>query len=408
MRRFLTDNAPWLAAGGMLTFGSSFGQTYFIALFAAEIRGTFELSHAAWGGAYALGTLASAALVLIFGGLADRWPAPSFALLVLAGLALSCLALSALPAAWMLPAVICGLRFFGQGMLPHLAMVLAGRWFVAARGRAVSIMTLGFTAGEMVLPLIFVQLLALAGWRGSWAVAALIPVLLMPAIALLLRRSRQPKGRADEAETGSAGLDGRHWTRGEVVGHWLFWALMPAVLALPIFGTAFMFQQVHMIEQKGWDLATYFALFPLYPLSQIGFLMLGGMAVDRFGAGRVLSVALLPFAVATSVFAVGETVWVAVPGFVLIGAMMGLSAASLGALWPELYGTRHHGAVRSVASSTMVFGTALGPVLTGGLIDVGIAYEHQLLAITLYVVGVSAFAAWALTRARSGKTVDAA
>ena len=42
---FLRDNAPWLTAGVLLTFLSSFGQTYFISIFAGEIRDTFGLSH---------------------------------------------------------------------------------------------------------------------------------------------------------------------------------------------------------------------------------------------------------------------------------------------------------------------------------------------------------------------------
>ena len=50
---FLTRNAPWLGAGAMLTLLSSFGQTFFISIFAGEIRADFGLSHAAWGGIYA-------------------------------------------------------------------------------------------------------------------------------------------------------------------------------------------------------------------------------------------------------------------------------------------------------------------------------------------------------------------
>jgi predicted negative regulator of RcsB-dependent stress response len=40
MLRFLTENLRWLATGFLLAIGSSFGQTYFISLFAGEIRET--------------------------------------------------------------------------------------------------------------------------------------------------------------------------------------------------------------------------------------------------------------------------------------------------------------------------------------------------------------------------------
>ncbi len=57
---FLRDNAPWLSAGVLLTFLSGFGQTYFISVFAGEIRSEFGLSHGEWGGIYSLGTTVSA------------------------------------------------------------------------------------------------------------------------------------------------------------------------------------------------------------------------------------------------------------------------------------------------------------------------------------------------------------
>ena len=47
--RFLSENIQWLAAGILLTFLSSFGQTFFISIFAGEIRSTFGLSHGQWG-----------------------------------------------------------------------------------------------------------------------------------------------------------------------------------------------------------------------------------------------------------------------------------------------------------------------------------------------------------------------
>ena len=71
---FWRDNAPWLLFGFGLTLGSSFGQTWYISLYAAEIRATFALSHGEWGGLYTIATLASAALLIQAGRLADTMP----------------------------------------------------------------------------------------------------------------------------------------------------------------------------------------------------------------------------------------------------------------------------------------------------------------------------------------------
>jgi len=68
----------------------------------------------------------------------------------------------------------------------------------------------------------------------------------------------------------------------------------------------------------------------------------------------------------------------------LLGCSYGVSSAVFGAIWPELYGTRHLGAIRSIVSAAMVFASALGPGLTGWLIDHRIGFESQLLVMGVY------------------------
>ena len=61
---FLRDNALFLSSGALLTLISCFGQTFFISIFAGEIRAEFGLSHGEWGAAYSTGTLASAIVMV--------------------------------------------------------------------------------------------------------------------------------------------------------------------------------------------------------------------------------------------------------------------------------------------------------------------------------------------------------
>jgi MFS family permease len=68
----------------------------------------------------------------------------------------------------------------------------------------------------------------------------------------------------------------------------------------------------------------------------------------------------------------------------LLGISSGFTAAMSGALWPELYGSRHIGAIRSVAFALMVFSSAAGPGLVGVLIDAGVDFDHQLLVMSGY------------------------
>jgi MFS family permease len=143
----LRSETRWLSCGFVLMFWSSFGQTFYIALFAGHLKADLGLSDGQFGSLYAIGTLASACVLVWAGKLADRFPIRWLAAGVLGGLALTCLATASVTSAWMLGVVLFGLRFFGQGMTTHVAMTAMGRWFNRKRGRAVAIATLGFPVG---------------------------------------------------------------------------------------------------------------------------------------------------------------------------------------------------------------------------------------------------------------------
>ena len=72
-----------------------------------------------------------------------------------------------------------------------------------------------------------------------------------------------------------------------------------------------------------------------------------------------------------------------------MGVSYGFSSTLFGALWPELYGARHLGGIRSLIVAFMVFGTAMGPGLTGAMIDAGVSYTGQIAAMGVYCVLIS-------------------
>lgn len=399
MTAFLRENARWLAAGAMLTLSSSFGQTFFISIFAGEIRGEFDLSHGAWGGIYTLGTLASAVLMVFAGGLTDRFRVRHLSAVILVVLACICAAMAAVPGAWALPFLIFGLRFCGQGMLSHTASVGLGRWFARSRGRANAIIAMGFLSGEASFPFIFVILMGWIGWRGGWLVAACLALMFIPILRFLLSKERQPGNEVDSESM--PGMFGRHWTRGNALRHWLFWVAALAVASPSTFGTAYFFQQVHLTEIKGWSLAGFAALFPLYSAVSLASTFFFGGLADRFGTARIFPVTVLPAAIAFAVAAQGETLWAAALAFIFLGMMSGGFGTINGAFWPEYYGTRHLGSVRAIGTSVMVFGSAIGPGITGYLIDLGVDYRLQLMWMSGYFIVLACILAVSFHKART-------
>jgi len=395
---FLRANAPWLLAGFLLTFASSFGQTFFISVFAGEIRATFGLSHGQWGGIYALATTASAVVMLWAGSLTDRFRVRYIGLAVLLGLALTAVLMARVSDTWLLVGAIFLLRLFGQGLMGHTAMVAMARWFVASRGRAVSVAGLGVALGEALLPVTFVALLGYYDWRLLWLAAAMVLLALAPVLWALLRHERTPQSFF--AQAGSAGIGGRMWTRAQALRHPLFWLMVPALLGPAAWNTAFFFHQVHLAEAKGWGHVALVALFPLYTATSVATMLLAGWLVDRFGSRRLAPFYLLPLAGGYLVFAVAQGVPVGAAGMVLMGLSVGMHVTMMATLWPEVYGTQHLGAIRAMTAAVMVLGTALGPGITGWLIDLGISFPQQGYAIALYFAVASALAAFAMRSAR--------
>ena len=379
---FLVKNAPWLMAGALLTLLSSFGQTFFISIFAAEIQTEFSLSHGSWGGIYALGTTTSAVVMIWAGGLTDKFRVRTLGPAVLLLLAFACLLMAFNPYAWFLPIVIFALRLSGQGMTTHIALVAMARWFVAARGRALSISALGFSVGQAVLPIIFVMLLGVIDWRILWIFAAFISLAGVPLLIRLLRQERTPQSMANENP--SFGMDARFWTRIDAIRHPLFWCMVPSILGPSAFNTAFFFHQVHFAGLKDISHVTLVAQFPLYTAVSVGAMLLSGWGLDKVGTPRLIPFFQVPMIAAFIVFGLAENLYGIVIGFVMLGVTAGASATLPSAFWAEFYGTKYIGSVKALAAAVMVLGSAIGPGITGLLIDYNVGLEIQFYWIAAY------------------------
>jgi MFS family permease len=378
---FVRDNARWLAGGFLLTFFSSFGQTFFIALSAGSIRQEYGLSHGGFGTLYMMATLASALTLPRLGQIVDRYPVRTVTAIIVPVLALASVLMAFSRNVILLALAVYLLRLFGQGMMTHNAFTAMGRWFAAQRGRAISVVTLGHNAGEALFPVLFVSVAALVGWRNSWLLAAVALILVaMPAIAGLMRIERQPRSTDPQPR----GTQARDWTRREVIRDPMFYLLLIGVMAPGFIGTTIFFHQVYLVELRGWSLEVFASFFTAMAFTTIVFALVSGQLIDRFSAVALLPGFLLPLAAACIVLSIFEGQWSALVFMALLGISYGFSSTLFGAVWPEVYGIKYLGSVRAMTMAIMVFATAGGPGLTGFLIDQGVSYPAQIFAMGLY------------------------
>ena len=387
MMDFIRKNARWLFGGFLLTFFSSFGQTFFIGLSGEELRAKFSLTDGEFGLMYMTATLASAATLPFLGRTLDLMPGRRVILFVIPCLAAACILIAYAPSFLLALLALYLLRLFGQGMMTHTALTEIGRWFAAGRGRATSLVVPGHQAGEALLPASFVLISAAAGWQLTWVVAAALLILVaLPAVSFLFARERIPAENMTGMERERTARD---WTRAEVVRDPWFYALLVGVLAPPFIGTTVFFHQDYFIELRGYDPLAFAAAFPIMAVTTIVFSLICGGLIDRFGAVRILPFFLWPLVLASAAAGLLTPVWGIYIFMFLLGISYGFTSTLFGALWPEVYGVANLGGIRAIIVSAMVFATALGPGLTGYLIDLGVELPGQLLWMSGWCIAAS-------------------
>ena len=379
---FIRSNIAWLLAGFILALNSSFGQTFFISIFAGKIQAYFNLSHGDWGSIYMIGTLASAAIMIWAGTSSDIFRARSIGVFVLVGLSLSTLLMALNPAVWLLPFIVFLLRFLGQGMLPHISSVSMSRWFVSQRGKALAISNTGYALGEALLPVLFTILMLSYHWQHLWIFASVFCFLMVPLIWVLLKNERTPQSLAKEVI--AFGMLEKSWSRKEVIRHPLFWFMLPALIGPSACTTSFFFQQVYFAEIKGWTHLQLVALFPIYTLVAIIFNLVSGWALDKFGLDRIIPFYQIPLVFAFILFYFVSTQLGLALGLCFLAISAGANSTLPTAFWAEYYGTKFLGTIKALGTAIMVLGSAIGPGVTGYLIDWGFGIEKQYFIFGLY------------------------
>lgn len=373
-----------LAFGFLYTFGSSGGQTFFVSIFVPAIAASLAIGIEDVSFLYAAATVASALALPFAGRLIDRIDVARYGLGVGAGLSLACIltALAVGPLSLLLG--LFALRLFGQGLMTHTGVTPTARWFREDRGKALALTSLGFAAGEALLPVTAVVLIGLLGWRWSLAGSGLVLGLLAAVAAAWtvrhLAEFRAPLPReADAARSGAAAL----WRSG------YFWALTPVLLASPFAATALIFYQGLIADSFGLGLALFAGAFVAYALARVPGSLVAGPLVDRFSGRALLPLQLLPGALGIAVLAASGSVWAVPVYYALIGFSGGLDATIRSAAVAEMVAPSELGAARSFLASLAVLSTAAGPAAAGLLLAAGYGVPALLWGAAALLVAAS-------------------
>ena len=373
---FILANKRLLGFGVLLTFFSSYGQTFFISLFGANFESDLGMGKTAFGSLYSLATLASASLLPWVGKLLDEVSLKRYTMGIAVGLVAGCLGMSMVQNTWQVFLCFVLLRLSGQGLCGHTAATTMARSFDKMRGKALSVSGLGFPIGEGILPIVTVAMLGVMNWRGVWMFeAGTVLFLFVPALLWLF--SGLPAEVLNPPSAAKHGLapGEKEWTRGHVLKDPRFYLLLPSLLILPFTITGVVLHQASLVEARDWTMEVMAQAFIGFAVFRVVFSLLVGPIIDRFGAIRFYPFFVWPMIAGLVVLMMVRDELSAHVFLSTSGASLGMASALTASLWAEMYGVRHLGAIKSLGTSIAIFGTSLSPALFGWLLDRDVSFE---------------------------------
>ena len=386
---FFFQNTRLLVFGIIMAFTSSFGQTFFISLFGPSIQLEFGLSHTSWGTVYLIGTLASAVVLTYSGSLIDYYKLNVYTYFSVIALIASCVFISIISNYFLLIIAIFLLRQTGQGLTSHISVTTMARYFTYKRGTAIAIGSMGMAIGEALLPFIVVLLISLIGWRLTYFSSSIFTLFfLFPIIIILLKgyqekffekRKSLPKTKNIISNYGS-----RSFTRIEVLKDFRFYMLVPGLMAPGIILTALFFHHLNIADNKGWSHLWITGNYFIYSISVSVIAILIGMLIDKFSAKNLVIFSLLPLIVSMLFMIFSWEAYIVIPYMFFLGASSGFTYTSHPAIIAEMYGTKYLGSIKSLLTSLTVLGSAIGPVIFGGLMDFDIKIETIFIYFSSY------------------------
>ncbi|WP_051081157.1 MFS transporter [Salsuginibacillus kocurii] len=302
------------------------------------------------------------------------------------------------------------LRLFGQGSMTLVPNTLVPQWFSKYRGRAISFMTLGVLISAAALPPLNLFLIETGGWRFAWQVWGILLLVVFVPLAFIFIRNKpedvglladnegKGKSAAEKSEAAVLAEEKKRvasFTVKEAMKTKSFWFVLFCAAVPSLVNTGITFHLFSILGEKGIS-RTYIAfLLSLMPVSAFLFTLISGFIVERvqtrllFSSLFLLKTMIVIWLILTESL-IGITLYV-----ILWGVFDGATKLCNNVIWPNYFGLTHLGQLRSLATTSVVVGSALGPLPFGYAFDFFGSYTEILLAtamLTLLAM-VLAFAA---------------
>jgi len=282
--------------------------------------------------------------------------------------------------------LISGVAGLGGPAGQLLTQVPLAKWFVAKRGRALAIATVGMAGGTTLFIPITQALLEAVGWRVTTAIYGItVMVIVVSVSALFVRRSPEDLGLfpdgADQPPSEDLAISPRiarlttthDWTVREAFHTSSMWLLLGALAIAGTVLTGTLVYRVDYWQETGMSPGLVAFGTVLDPLTVVFSAFAIGMLADRVpvrylgGLGLLgLSASVVPMIItdgqAWTIIAHNLTWGVAAGGYITLNNMV----------WPNYYGRQFLGAIRGIVLPVSIVASGTGAPLFGYLLDSGL------------------------------------
>ncbi|MDG2270414.1 MAG: MFS transporter [Alphaproteobacteria bacterium] len=401
---FLRENCRFVSFGVFLTMASSFGQTFYVALYGADIRAEFELSNGDFGAVFSAASIVAAGALIWLGKFIDRVDIRLYTAMTLTALFAGMILLSRANSLVLFALAIFVVRFCGQGLCVHIASTCMARYFPHDRGKALSVSGMGLAGGEAVLPGLTLLLIADHGWRDAWLWTVVAAVILALLLLPQFLKGHNERHRAFSERLANGGAETkvvRSWTRVQVLRDRGFQAIMLLLMAFPYMTTGVLFHQVFIVQARGWSIELLGIGFLALAVAKVLTSLVVGSLIDRVGAVRLVPATCLPWIVAFLAIFLFDNDLVMLVYLALFGMGIGMLQPILSAMLAERYGVANLGGIKAMSTAGVVLAAAAAPATVGWLLDAGVSIDWLMIGFLAYLLPAAGIAYLVLTRERN-------
>lgn len=320
-----------------------------------------------------------ALLAPFFGWAADRWGVRPVALGSLGVFGVIFAAFSVIPGQlWAFYFLWTLVGLFGIGSTPVTYSRAINLWFFRQRGLALGLTLVGTSISAMLLPIITVQLIQHFGWRGGYALLALLPLAVALPAGLLFLREPRPDERPPELAAqggGAAQLPGR--TLREAASEPRFWILWMSIVLISVAYGGALVHMPSMLGARGFDTTDAAKVMGVFGLSIFAGRIITGLLLDRFWAPVVtLPILCMPAVSCWVLMGDGSlSVTVAILAAFLMGFAAGAETDLIAYLASRYFGMRSYGQIYGVLYMGFGLATAVSTTLYGWVRDTTGSYD---------------------------------